>query len=184
MSNPSFAVADLQSKWHTLHDLDRACAVHAIHQAGTSLRELAKALNCSDSLLRHLLAALQATPADRLLLRQRKISTNELVRRSEAAGIRRTAMLREAQEFECIQAEGANEWDESFSLRSPKPVQSSQGKRDAAVPARCNWLQHRSHVNVPGRRDCFCFLHFRTTGRSARRGIPNPRSRPGRGAGK
>jgi lambda repressor-like predicted transcriptional regulator len=45
MSNPSSAAAGLQSQWHTLHDLDRARAVNAIHQAGTSLRELAKTLN-------------------------------------------------------------------------------------------------------------------------------------------
>jgi lambda repressor-like predicted transcriptional regulator len=104
MSNPSSAVADLQSQWHTLHDLDRARAVYAIHQAGTSLRELAKALNCSDPLLRHLLAALQAPPADRALARQGKISTNELVRRSKAAGICRSSMHREAREFERTQA--------------------------------------------------------------------------------
>jgi hypothetical protein len=38
------AVADLQQKWNELHDLDRARAVHAIHQAGVSFRQLAKAL--------------------------------------------------------------------------------------------------------------------------------------------
>jgi transposase-like protein len=104
MPTTSSAVADLQSQWHTLHDLDRARAVHAIHQDGASLRELANALNCSDSLLRHLLTALQAPPADRSLARQGKISTNELVRRSEAAGIRRSSMHREAREFERTQA--------------------------------------------------------------------------------
>jgi transposase-like protein len=104
MSNPSSAAAGLQSQWHTLHDLDRARAVNAIHQAGTSLRELAKTLNCSDSLLRRLLAALQAPLADRLLLRQGKISTNELVRCSKAAGIRRSSMHRETREFERTQA--------------------------------------------------------------------------------
>ena len=104
MSNPSSAAAGLQSQWHTLHDLDRARAVNAIHQAGTSLRELAKTLNCSDSLLRRLRAALQAPLADRLLLRQGKISTNELVRCSKAAGIRRSSMHRETREFERTQA--------------------------------------------------------------------------------
>jgi lambda repressor-like predicted transcriptional regulator len=85
------AVADLQSKWPTLHNLDRAKAVYAIHQAGTSLRELAKVLNRSESLLRHLLAALQAPPAHRNLARQGKISFNELVRRSKAEGVRAPA---------------------------------------------------------------------------------------------
>jgi lambda repressor-like predicted transcriptional regulator len=104
MSTTSSAVADLQSQWHTLHDLDRASAVFAIHRTGTSLRELAKALNCSESLLRHLLAALQAPPADRFLARKNKTSTNELARRSKAAGIRRFSMHREAREFERAQA--------------------------------------------------------------------------------
>jgi transposase-like protein len=104
MSTTSSAVADLQSQWHTLPDLDRAKAVLAIKQSGISTRQIAQHLDCSDSLLRHLLAALQAPPADRLLLRQGKISTNELVRRSEAAGIRRTAMHRESREFERTQA--------------------------------------------------------------------------------
>jgi hypothetical protein len=104
MSMTSPAVADLQSQWHNLRDLDRAKTVHAIHQTGTSLRELAKALNSSESLLRHLLAALQAPFADRLLLRQGRISTNELVRRSRAAGILRSSKHREAREFERVQA--------------------------------------------------------------------------------
>ena len=104
MSTTSSAVADLQSQWHTLPDLDRAKAVLAIKQSGISTRQIAQHLDCSDSLLRHLLAALQAPPADRLLLRQGKISTNELVRRSKAAGIRRSSMHREAREFERAQA--------------------------------------------------------------------------------
>jgi hypothetical protein len=104
MPTISSAVADLQSQWHSLHDLDRASAVFAIHRTGTSLRELAKALNCSDSLLRRLLCALQALPEDRYLARKGKISTNELVRRSKAAGIRRSSMHREAREFERAQA--------------------------------------------------------------------------------
>ena len=104
MSTTSSAVADLQSQWHTLPDLDRAKAVLAIKQSGISTRQIAQHLDCSDSLLRHLLAALQAPPADRLLLRQGKISTNELVRRSKAAGIRRTAMHRKTREFERTQA--------------------------------------------------------------------------------
>jgi len=104
MTTTSSAIADLQSQWYTLHDLDRASAVFTIHQAGTSLRELAKALNCSASLLRHLLETLQAPHVDRLLARQYNISTNELVRRARAAGMRRSNMHREAREFERKQA--------------------------------------------------------------------------------
>jgi lambda repressor-like predicted transcriptional regulator len=54
------AVADLQEKWGRLNDLDRARAVHIIHQAGVSLRQLAKALKCSPTLLRNLNLAAQA----------------------------------------------------------------------------------------------------------------------------
>ena|ERR1035441_10211288 len=100
MTNSSSVVADLQSKWHTLHDLDRARAVYAIHLAGMSLRALAKALNCSPSLLRHLLAALQAPVLDRALARAGQISTRELARRARAAGIRRTAMRQEVLDIE------------------------------------------------------------------------------------
>jgi lambda repressor-like predicted transcriptional regulator len=102
MSNTvsSFTISDLQSQWYALHDLDRAKAVLATHQNGTSFRELAKALNCSESLLRHLLAVLQAPPADQLLARQYMISTNELARRARAAGMRRSSIHREALELE------------------------------------------------------------------------------------
>lgn len=104
MTTSSSAIVDLQNKWHTLHDLDRARAVYAIHQAGVSLRELAKALNCSPSLLGHFLTALQAPAADRSLAREGKLSTRELARRAKVAGTRRTARLREALEFERAQA--------------------------------------------------------------------------------
>jgi lambda repressor-like predicted transcriptional regulator len=64
MSDTSEAISDLQSKWDTLCDLDRARAVRAIHQTGTSFRELAKALKRSPSLLRHLIEALSASRED------------------------------------------------------------------------------------------------------------------------
>ena len=104
MIDISPAVAKLQSDWHTLHDLDRARAVNAINRAGASVRELAKALNCSPSLLRHLLGALQAPPEDRYLAHQGKISTNELVRRAQAAAIDRETSKRTALERERCQA--------------------------------------------------------------------------------
>ena len=80
------AVAELKEKWSNLQDLDRGHAVNAIHQAGTSLRSLAKALTCSPTLLRRLLEVDQAPLEDRLLARQGKISTNELLRRVKTAG--------------------------------------------------------------------------------------------------
>ena len=86
-STPAFSapIAELQKKWPTLNDLDRARAVHAIHQAGTSYRKLARALNCSESLLRHLDIAAQAPVLDQALARKGKITTRELVRRSKTA---------------------------------------------------------------------------------------------------
>ena len=100
MTISSSAVADLQGKWHTLHDLDRARAVYMIHQTGVSLRELAKALNCSPSLLGYLLVALQAPATDRALARDGRISTRELTRRARTTGIRRATRHREALELD------------------------------------------------------------------------------------
>jgi len=104
MTNLSSALANLKSEWHALNDLDRGCAVLTIHQNGTSVRELAAQLSCSESLLRHLLLAIQAPAEHRLLARKGKLTTNELVRRAKAAGICRTAKHREAIEFERTQA--------------------------------------------------------------------------------
>ena len=104
MNTSSSHIADLKAKWHTLNDLDRGRAVSAIQQDGTSIRELAREINCSESLLRHLLIAIQAPAEDRLLARQGKISTNELVRRARAAGIRRTGKELESREFARTQA--------------------------------------------------------------------------------
>lgn len=100
MTNASSALTDLQAKWHTLHDLDRGRAVFDIQQDGTSIRELARKLNCSDALLRRLLMAIQAPVEDLLLARQGAISTSELLRRAKAAEVRRTANEHEALEFE------------------------------------------------------------------------------------
>ncbi len=100
MTISSPAVADLQGKWHTLNDLDRARAVFNIHHAGITLRALGKALNCSPALLGHLLAALQAPASDRLLAREGEISTRELARLAKAAGIRRAAVRQQALELD------------------------------------------------------------------------------------
>ncbi|SRR6266567_1736721 len=123
MINISPAVAKLQSEWHSLPDLDRARAVYDIKHSGVSTRQTALHLNVSESLLRHLLQALQAPIEDRFLAQGRKISTNELVRRAKAAGIRRSSMHREALEFERTQA----------SLRGCRAI--------------CDWLVEE---NVPG----------------------------------
>jgi transposase-like protein len=100
----SSAVADLQSHWHTLCDLDRARAVQAVHLAGVSLKDLAPELNCSATLLSHLLRALQASAKDRELARSGEISTRELVRRAGSSGTRSTLRRREAIAFELERA--------------------------------------------------------------------------------
>jgi hypothetical protein len=57
-------------------------------------------LNNSESLLRHLLKALQAPIEDSYLARKGKISTRELTRRAKAAGTRRAATHHEQIELE------------------------------------------------------------------------------------
>ena len=96
------AVADLKQKWPTLHDVDRARAVHAIHQAGTSLRQLAKELNCSPTHVRNLNQAAQAPQLHHDLARQGQISTRGLVRRSKAV-----ATLRARKDHETLERERA-----------------------------------------------------------------------------
>jgi transposase-like protein len=103
-STAASAVADLKEKWPTLDDLDRARVVHAIHQGGTSLRQLAKELKCSPTLLRNLNQAAQAPQLDRLRARQGKISTRELVRQAKVAATLRAERNREARECECVKA--------------------------------------------------------------------------------
>jgi len=76
------SIVQLQSDWFKLSDLDRASAVLTINQSGISIRKVATQLKLSESLLRHLLYALQAPAGDQVLAREGKISTNELVRRA------------------------------------------------------------------------------------------------------
>ena len=96
MTENSFAIVYLQSRWDTLNDLDRAQAVKDIHQSGVSLRNLASFLHCSPQLLTHLLQAGQAPLEDRVLARLGELSTRTLVQRARATGIRPTALHREA----------------------------------------------------------------------------------------
>ena len=104
MNDLPASISDLQSQWQTLSDLERGRAIQAIHLAGASFRQLAKALGRSLTLIRHLCQAAQAPAGDQYLARQGKISTNELVRRARAAGIRGDARRREAIELERTKA--------------------------------------------------------------------------------
>ena len=100
MTDTGSAIADLQSHWHALCDLDRARAVQSIHQDGMSLRALAPQLNCSPSLLSHLLRAAQAPAEDRELARCGEMSTRELARRAGTSRTRSTSTPREAIAFD------------------------------------------------------------------------------------
>jgi len=75
------AVTILQSQWPTLSDLDRSIAITPVLAAGTSGRQLAAALGCSEALIRLLKQLAKASPEDRRQLRAGLISTREVVRR-------------------------------------------------------------------------------------------------------
>lgn len=104
MNDPYAAIAELRANWARLHDLDRADAIFSMHQSGVKLRHLARELNCSEGLLRHLLKAREASAEDRYFARQNLISTRELARRAGRA--RRPLQLQsnEAAEFERARA--------------------------------------------------------------------------------
>ena len=71
--NNTPSISQLQADWFGFSDLDRARAVLAINQTGISIRRIAAQLQISESLLRHLLQALQAPASDQDLARQGKI---------------------------------------------------------------------------------------------------------------
>ncbi len=89
------SIAELKTDWINLHDLDRAQAVKDLHEAGDPIRQIADHLQKPESSLRRLLTALDAPVEDRALARKGLIPTNELVRRSRAAGLQRAAQNRE-----------------------------------------------------------------------------------------
>jgi len=128
MRDVSPAVADLRSRWRFLHDLDRARAVCTIHNAGMSLRKLAKELNCSRSLLSRLLLAASAPPDDLALARQVPISTRALARRARPGGIGGTSRHPEAIAFdlECAAVQGSHailSWLDEAGIAAPDRVQ-------------------------------------------------------------
>ncbi len=84
MNDLASAIAGLRSRWHTLHDLDRAQEVRQIHQAGVSLAKLARELNCSPSLLSRLALAAKASPEDLEEARRAGMSIRELARRAQS----------------------------------------------------------------------------------------------------
>lgn len=75
------AVADIQAKWHTLPDFERAQAILPIIRAGVSRRGLAQCLHTSEGTIRTLLLILEADRQDQELFRRGEISRRELLRR-------------------------------------------------------------------------------------------------------
>jgi Helix-turn-helix domain len=100
MTNLSSSVAELRSRWPNLCDLDRAQAVLSIQQEGMSLRELARHLKRSPSLLSYLLRVAQAPAEDRARARRGEISTRALARIAGTVGTRGTVRQHEAIAFE------------------------------------------------------------------------------------
>lgn len=100
MTDLNSAVAELESRWSNLCDLDRAQAVLSIQQEGMSLRELARNLKCSTSLLSYLLRAAQAPAEDLARARRGEISTRDLAVIAGTAGTRGTVRQHEAIAFE------------------------------------------------------------------------------------
>lgn len=100
MTDLSSAVAELQSRWPNLCDLDRAQAVLSLQQEGMTLRELAQHLKCSPSLPSYLLRASQAPVEDRARARRGEISTRALARIAGTVGTRGTVRQHEAIAFE------------------------------------------------------------------------------------
>lgn len=99
----------LSVKWAGMDDVQRGEGLLKL-RGETSLRALANRLPCSASHLRNLVCAGQATLADRILARQGKISTRELVKRSKVAAKARTAAEEEA--FDRQRTKEAQRWSE------------------------------------------------------------------------
>lgn len=140
-STPS--ITRLQVDWHRSSDLERARAVHTIKQSGVSIRKIAAELQVSESLLRHLLHALQAPSSDRVLAKQGEITTNELVRRAKAAGLRRDArVIAVTRTPFCIKDRVALQAGRSYSRRgkicsiemSQNPVGELIGRSTMIIP--------------------------------------------------
>jgi len=92
----------------------RSFALKVIHQLGVSLRELAPLLNCSPSLLSHLLQAGQASIEDCVFARLGALSTRAPVRSAKMAGTHCTARGYEEIAYEL---ERTAIWDSQAILR-------------------------------------------------------------------
>jgi lambda repressor-like predicted transcriptional regulator len=99
-----FPGGELKRDWKQFHPLDRAKAISRIRESGVSMRQIAKHVGRSEALIRHLLKALKAPAAYLIAARQKKLSTNELVRRAKVRRLRRESESREAAEARRIES--------------------------------------------------------------------------------
>jgi len=96
------AVANLQNAWPDLHDVDRALRIKQILDIGMGGRTLARAIGCSEGLIRHLRIAADAAEEDLQQARAGTLSTCQLVkkvlsRRKEQEEIMRANLKAQAQ---------------------------------------------------------------------------------------
>jgi hypothetical protein len=70
----------LRNDWPSLSDVDRAHGISNFLQAGISCRALAKAIGCSEALLRHIRPLRDATEEEKNLLRCGETTTNAVLR--------------------------------------------------------------------------------------------------------
>jgi hypothetical protein len=103
------SIDELASNWRDLNDVQRGEKLLKL-RGKTSLRALANRLPCSESHLRSLVCAGRAPLADRILAKEGKITTRELVRRSKAASKTRDAADKEA--LDCKRTQEAQKWCE------------------------------------------------------------------------
>jgi hypothetical protein len=71
-SDHSVPLAELATRWQRLNDLTRAEVLAAHIQAGASRRQLARAVGCSESMIRYSLNLMDATAEERIALRKGK----------------------------------------------------------------------------------------------------------------
>jgi len=120
----NISIEQLKRDWKKMHRLDAARAVAHLKKSGISIRQIAKQVGCSASLLGHLLSALKAPAADILLARKGEISINELARRAKAELARREVSRQE--------------------IEKEKRSQTA----DKAAATICKWLQ-QTDLNRP-----------------------------------
>ena len=102
MSDLHHAVTELKKAWSDLDDMDRAVRITQILDAGVGRRALARAVGCSEGLIRQLRIAADATNDEKQQARRGELSTRQLIekvlaRRKEQEAIDRSNLKSEHQ---------------------------------------------------------------------------------------